>query len=267
MTSVCAVIAFRNEVQYLPTLLAYLREQGVDAFLLDNDSDDGSRDVIAHYRGAPVIGVMRLPFSGVFNLSAQLQAKEKLIAGLNHSWIIHQDADEILESNIESETLFELAARADQSGTDIIDFDEFVFLPDKAEGYPEGDYRGYGLSYYFFQPRPLRLNRMFKKASFVNFGNFGGHNITSGTNPVFETSHILRHYIVTNEAHAKTKYPERRFSENDLAKGWHGNRLNISTAALNLSNAKNGMARLEHATSRCFDRSNPRKTHFWEWQT
>jgi glycosyltransferase involved in cell wall biosynthesis len=265
MTSVCAIIAVRNEQRYLPTLFEYLREQAVDVFLIDNDSHDASRDIIAQYRYAPVLSVTRAPFSGVHDLAALLRVKEQLIGSLRHDWIIHQDADELLESAVEGESLTGLAARADSTGVDVVDFDEFVFLPKDPAGYAGGDYRRDGSNYYFHQPRPFRLNRMFRRASFLSFGDSGGHNAAFRPDPVVEAAHSLRHYIVLDQAHAQSKYAERRFSPAGVARGWHGNRLNIPVSAMDLSRAIAGTARLDHPESRGFDRSNPKSKHFWEW--
>ena len=265
MTSVCAIIAFRNERRYLPTLLGHLNNQGVDAFLIDNGSDDGSADIVAEYRNAPVIGLTRVPYAGVLDLTALLHAKEQVMGELKHDWLIHHDADEILESAAADQTLGGLAATADRSGVDVIDFDEFVFVPPSPAGYPDGDYRGHGADYYFFQPRPLRLNRMFRRSAFIGFGLSGGHSPTFQSGAVVQASHILRHYIVLDETHARSKYVQRRFAQAGLDKGWHGNRINVPAEAMDLPRALGGTTRLENPASRRFDRSQAKTTHFWEW--
>lgn len=264
MASVCAIIAVRNERPYLPVLLNHLRTEGIEAVFIDNGSDDGSLDILHSNLGDPVVNVIHLPHNGCFDLGLQLQAKTNVIESLSHDWIIHQDADEILQSPTCGESLTELATRADADGFVVIDFDEFVFLPSHSAGYSEGNYFSEGTSYYFFQPTRLRLNRMFKRQHFQGFGSSGGHKIHTAGGRILE-SNILRHYIVLSKSHASSKYLARRFAKTDTAKGWHANRIGISEAALDYTKLHRQLNGLDEATSRDFSRSNPMEEHFWHW--
>lgn len=264
MASVCAIIAVRNERPYLPVLLNHLRTEGIEAVFIDNGSDDGSVDILHSHLGDPVVNVIHLPYSGCFDLGLQLQAKIKLIESVSHDWIIHQDADEILQSPIRGESLMKLAIRADADAFTVVDFDEFVFIPTHSAGYSKGDYFSEGTSYYFFQPTRLRLNRMFKRQHFQGFGASGGHKIQIAEGRILE-SNILRHYIVLSRSHASSKYLARVFSNTDTAKGWHANRIGISEAALDYTKLHRQLNNLDEATSRDFSRCNPMEHHFWHW--
>ena len=52
-----------------------------------------------------VVGVKDLPFYGTFDLARQLAAKLAIINELDADWVIHADADELMESPREGETL------------------------------------------------------------------------------------------------------------------------------------------------------------------
>ena len=186
MTGVCAIVAFRNERRYLPTLLQHLMDEGVDVYLIDNGSTDGSLEVVERYIGAPVICVKHMPYSGAMDLASILDAKAAVISELKHDWIIHQDFDEILQSKMADESLSELSLRATRSGVGLIDFDEFVFLPQEPAGYEGGDYRR-GVQYYFFQPWPFRFNRRFRRSFFAGFGRAAGHSVMTLRDTVAET--------------------------------------------------------------------------------
>lgn len=265
MTALCAIIAVRNEAPYLRTLLEYLRDQSVDVVVLDNGSTDGSRELASRYAGAPVIEIIDLPYAGYFDLTAQICAKTEIISQLSHDWIIHQDADEILQSASENETLVELAARTQSTGLLAVDFDEFAFLPDDPAGYPRDCYLETGSRYYFFQPRLNRLNRLFKRDHFGGFENNAGHNIKGITEHHCLPNQVLRHYLVRSVEHAREKYISRQFSPTDIERGMHARRLNVAAADFEFDTQWPVVRRLATAQSRTFDRTNPRRDHYWEW--
>ena len=66
-------------------------------------------------------------------------------------------------------------------------------------------------------------------------------------------------------AWADTKYRLRRFAAEDLAKGWHGNRLRLPPEVRLPDEAD--LHRLDAPGSKVLDKTRPRKYHFWqpEW--
>src|ERR1700756_192856 len=95
--SICAVIVARNEAPYLQYLLPYLAEQNIDVVIIDNESTDSSNKIYAAYANKPVIEVLTLPFTGVFSLPAAIAKKFEVYNKLSHDWLIHHDADEIMQ--------------------------------------------------------------------------------------------------------------------------------------------------------------------------
>ena len=151
--NITAVLAIRNEEAYLANCLRDLISNGLDFVVIDNDSTDSSAQIYGRREfAAHLVRVCRLPFSGAFSLSEQLQRKMEIIEALNSDWVVHVDADEIMHSYREGEGLREALSRLDAEGWNVVNFDEFVFLPIERDYQPEMCGRQPISYYYFFQP-------------------------------------------------------------------------------------------------------------------
>jgi hypothetical protein len=263
--SICAIIAARNEFQYLKVLLPLLAEQEIDVAIIDNESTDRSRELYSDFMGEPIIAVETLPYRGFFSLSEQLAAKQELCKRINHDWIIHHDADEIMEHHKSGLTLRDAIHEADEVGYNVLNFDEFVFLPEPNSDYSNTDYYVELLRYYFFEPKKNRLNRAWKRTSQFYMAS-GGHRLQGSILSIAPTNHVLRHYIVLSEGHAKEKYLNRSFDSLDLAQGWHGNRRNFTEANMALPDRSDLLFRLRRYNSKEFCRAKPTRKHFWQWE-
>jgi glycosyltransferase involved in cell wall biosynthesis len=265
MLSICAVIAVRNEAQYLQVLLPLLLNQGIEVVILDNGSTDQSHKIYAAYDGNPIIYVRHIPYLGTFSLIQQLEEKRKIFEQIKHDWVIHHDADEVFEHFQPGLTLRDAIQEADDNGFNALNFDEFVFLPE-----PDGDYAGRNyykemLRYYFFEPFKNRKNAVWKRA--MNFDNrrSGGHLLSGDGLSFFPTNHVFRHYITLSQEHAIDKYLTRTFSQDDKSLGWHGNRLNFTRENLALPTAHPYLFTLNSYDSKDFRRDSPTPKHYWEW--
>lgn len=259
----CAVLAVRNEEYHVRRVLSDCAQQGIDVVLIDHDSTDGTRRVCEEFFGRCLVGVKRLPWLGAFDLTAQLAAKRSVISGLPHQWVIHADADELLQSPLEGESLREGITRAHHGGYDAINFEEFVFLPPPGLEPDPLRCADRFLDYYFYAPRANRLMRAWRRDRGLTNAGSGGHTL-EGDVKLFPENFVLRHYIVQSESHAREKYCGRNFSRQDVAKGWHARRLAISPERLRLP-PQDLLMRLDHPHSKRFDRSSPRTTHYWDW--
>ncbi len=263
--SICAVIGVRNEATYLGCLLPALAAQNIDVVVIDNGSSDDTGAILRTFRGSPVIAVNELTFTGEFSLSEMLRAKQKVASALPHDWVVHQDADEILEHRYPGKNLRDAIQEADARGCNALNFEEFVFLPEKGRDYVATDYRKEILRYYFFRPYENRLNRAWKSTLPVTNADSGGHLLRGAAIRFSETNHILRHYIALSQEHVENKYLRRVFSQEDLARGWHGNRIGLSRRDLQFPTRHELIFRLPNSNSKRFVRSLPAEKHYWHW--
>lgn len=264
LPSVCAVIAVRDERPYLQHLLPQLREEDIEVVLLDHGSTDGSRELAASALGQPVRAIVELPATEHFSLADQLRKKAEIIRDLPHDWVIHQDADEMLHHRDEGGTLRGAFAQAEAEGHNAVNFEEFVFLPEGGGDLPAENFAT-SRTYYFHEPRRDRLLRAWRRdAGFSNLAT-GGHTLAGPGLSVSPQSHVLRHYIVLNQAHARRKYGTRLYDPKELAQGWHTKKARLRPEQLVIPATGPWLFTLETPGSRDFRRDRPARRHFWEW--
>jgi glycosyltransferase involved in cell wall biosynthesis len=262
----CAtILAVRNEVLHLRRAIRSFVDSGIDVVIIDHASTDGTLEICKEYLGNGILSIEHLEWRGVFDLSEQLDFKAQIIGELPHDWIIHSDADEWLQSPVEGESLLEGIIRVDGLGYNAINFDEFVFLPDPDESDIFPDYEKKFLYYYYFAPQQKRLMRAWKKNCGFSNNAAGGHKLGGIGLNLAPHAFILRHYIALSQAHALKKYLGREFSDRDLKKGWHNNRVEINEENLKLPGTV-GLKQLSRWVAVDFDRSDPKNKHYWEWR-
>lgn len=260
---IVAVLAVRNEAAYLGNALRYLMRNGINFVVIDNDSEDETAAVARRQEfSGSLIDFVRVPFAGAYDWTRLLHAKMAIIGNLNADWVIHHDADEIMHSYREGETLAEAIARIDAGNHNVIDLNEFVFLPVDHSYRPDLEQRM--RYYYFFEPHPRRLMRAWKPACGLNMLESGGHILNGADIRIAPEQFALRHYIFRDQKHALTKYSDRIFAAGDRAKGWHGNRIGNPTHKFQFP-PRSLLQRLTHQGSRRFDRSRPVAAHYWQW--
>jgi hypothetical protein len=265
--SICAVIAVRNEENYLRVLLPILASQKIDVAIIDNESTDGSLELFNSYANAPIILLETLPYKGYFSLTEQLTAKAKVCSKINHDWVVHLDADEILDHREPGLTLRDAIEEADAAGYNALNFEEFVFLPEAGSDYSNKNYYLEMLTYYYFLYMDNNRHQRVWKREFL-FDNItsGGHLLSGAKLFVSPVSHLLKHYIVLSYEHALKKYLNRTFDKNEVERNWHFNRLNFTEENLKIPSASKYLFRLNTFDSKDFNKSAPADKHFWEWE-
>lgn len=231
---VIALLALRNEALYLERCLRHLAEQGVETYVIDNGSEDGSLEIARAWLGRGVIGIETLPYPGFYDWQGILKRKSELASALGDHWYLHQDADEIRQSPIPGQTLAEAIAAADAAGFNAVEFLEFVFVPtDRSQDARGQDYVA-ALPYaYYFQPNPLHRVNAWRHAGPVDLLSFGGHRAEFPGRRISPEPLILRHYPFLSWEHLLDKYQRaRRYSEYEVqVLGWHGRRARFDPEA------------------------------------
>jgi Sulfotransferase family/Glycosyl transferase family 2 len=228
MLSICAVIAAHNAAKTLGCVLAHLERNRIIVHMIDNGSTDITPEIIAQHKGAPVVEVTRQEFDGIFRLKQQLELKEAIVKNLGVDWVIHNDADEILESSNEGESLREMIERLDREGFDVIDCDEFVFAPVEDASDPR-DFVNEMRHYYHFSPVGRVLHRAQRSANArLSWSTTGGHKLPLDGRKLAPERIRLRHYIGLSLDHMRSQYLGRVFAGEELQEGWHHNRVPLT---------------------------------------
>jgi glycosyltransferase involved in cell wall biosynthesis len=262
---IAAIVCVRNEQVHIARCLNDFVTDGIDVILIDNGSEDRTVDVARGFLGRGLLSIESLPWNGAFELGAQLALKKTIVAQLEHDWVIHADADEWMRPPAPETSLSAAIRRVDEEGFNCINFDEMVFVPWPEESFEDGNYVQRMTTYYFFEPRPLRLMRAWRRSIDADNTQSGGHTLRSGQLKASPESFVLRHYIALSLAHAVAKYVGRRFASDEIGRRWHLNRLGVTAANLVVVPSPY-LKRLELWSSGSFDRSAPAKTHYWQWQ-
>lgn len=221
---IVALLAIRNESLFIEKCLEHLYAQGIYTYVIDNESTDKSILIAEKFKKKGVIGIESLPFTGVFDLTAQLELKQKIAKSLEADWFIHHDADEIRYAPSRFNSLHDGILSADRAGYNAINFNEFVFLPtSKDESYEGTDYVHSMRHYYFFAPKPLRrINAWKNSGQEIDLISSGGHAVNFPGISIFPENFILRHYLALSVDHACQKYgTARKYSRTELQRGWH----------------------------------------------
>jgi hypothetical protein len=228
-------------------------------YVLDNDSTDGTAEIVREYLRHGVLAIERLPRHGVFSLTAQLRRKEQLAASLDADWFMHVDADEV-HHTVDGLTLPESFARSERDGFNAVNFVEYTFVPTRE--HPDHDHPRFRETmrwYYPFVPAyPHRLNAWKRQAGPVDLVRSGGHVVSFEGLRMDPAPRCMRHYLFLSRAHAVRKYQSIVFDPAECAAGWHGWRASADLSRLTLPSARD---LLESSSRHDLNRARPRRVH------
>lgn len=221
---VIALLATYNEERFIVPCLEHLVQQGLEVYIIDNESEDRTVPLARRFLGRGVAGIETLPRRGVYPWHAILKRKEELAAELKADWFMHVDADEIRLPPVSGQkTLAKAFAEVDREGFNAVNFLEFTFVPTRQS--PDHDHPDYLRTmrwYYPIQPRfPHQLKAWKKQDGRVDLAGSAGHLVRFPGLNMYPTSFPMRHYLFLSRKHAIRKYVNRNYDETELARGWH----------------------------------------------
>jgi glycosyltransferase involved in cell wall biosynthesis len=226
---VIAIVAAWNEERFVGPFLEHMAAQGVETYLIDNESTDRTVEIAESFRGRGLAGLETLPRHGQYRWRAILERKEELAQALDADWFLHADPDEIRLPPSSAETLAEAFARVDAEGFNAVNFQEFVFVPTREE--PDHDHPRFQETmrrYYPLQRRfPDRLTAWERQAQRVELAWRGGHEVRFPGLRMYPAPFKMRHYLFLSREHALEKYGERLYDEAEIEAGWHGWRAKV----------------------------------------
>lgn len=255
---ITAIICAHDEDGYLRTTLAHLVRNGIRLMVIDNGSTDSTSRIFDDF-SSHIIARDLLPWHGELDLVAILERKAALASQVREGWIIHQDADEILESHDPGETLRTAIERIDRTPANTINFEEFVFLPVGGQSFAGRDFHPLARHYYFHAPQQHRLMRAWRATAGLSQVE-GGHRLSEHGRVLHPRNLVLRHYPFLDLDHAQRKYSRRRFAERGLAQGWHWQRRDVLPSDMEFPAPE----RLKTwIPGRPLDTSDPWPRHYW----
>jgi len=230
-----AIMPVFNEEDVIGPAIADLIGQGVDVYLIDHCSTDGTVAAAEPYLGRGLVHIERFPDDAGFDEQNRhemvwreiLRRVEQVSeAERDYSWYLFVNADEFRETPWPDTTLRDGLARVDELGYNAVNFALFNFRPTDESFVPGTDPRvaltGYevGALYDTLQIKAWRR----PTGGTADLVHSGGHNIGLPGRRVFPLPFILRHYPIRSSEHGRRKvHAERlgRFSRRERADGWH----------------------------------------------
>ena len=236
---VIALLATYNEQRFIANCIEHLWRNGVETYLIDNDSTDRTLESAERYRGRGLVGTERLPRDGYSRLRERCERKEVLALELDADWFVHLDADEIRLPPSPRQTLREAFEEVERQGCNAVDFQEFVFVPTRES--PDHDHAGYPETmrwYYPFLPwSPHRLNAWKRQPARVDLAWSAGHQVRFPGLTMYPRPFPMRHYMYLSVAHAIRKYVPLRYDPQAVERGWHGKRVALRAEDIGLASA------------------------------
>jgi glycosyltransferase involved in cell wall biosynthesis len=270
---VVALISAYNEERFIAGCIEHLARQGIDVYLIDNGSVDGTVSRAERYFGKGLVGLETLPRHGAFSLRGILARKEELAADLDADWFIHHDADEIRFAFPSRRTLAEALTEVDAAGYNAVNFLEFTFVPTvEAPDHDHPRFQDTMRHYYAFLPVfPHRLNAWKRQPEPVDLTSWAGHRVLFSGVRMWPESFRMRHYLFLSRAHAAEKYGGRVRTALETSQGWGGWRTTLAHAndepLIDLLRLPHQSELREYVTDDLLDASDPLPVHLWgeEW--
>ncbi len=227
---VIALMSSFNEEDVIVPVIEQLHREGVDAYLIDNWSTDGTYEKALALRGRGLVGLERFPPGGpsaTFDWENLLKRKEELCRELKADWFIHHDADEIHESPWKGACLRDAVYWVDQQGYNAIDLTMLVFPPID-DSYRSGSSLAAHFRYCEFDPMPRGAVPLVRAWKAVGGGavltRSGGHSAEFPGRRVYPYKFLLRHYPIRSQLHGEKKVfheRQRRWNPMERKQGWH----------------------------------------------
>lgn len=201
---VVALLAVADGRRFLAGCLQHLFAQGVEAYVIDLGSRDGSRELAARCLGRGVVGLESFPGRGPAWERDLMVRKEELAATLAADWFLDLEVDELPQASEPGRRLAEALGAVGREGHDAVEFREFVFLPTAED--PDHDHAGYRDTmrwYYPYVPRPQNPLRAWRRpaAGRVESAGSAGHRPRGPGTRVAPTRFPLRRYPFLSRGH------------------------------------------------------------------
>jgi glycosyltransferase involved in cell wall biosynthesis len=259
---VIAIIASYNERRFIDPCLEHLHRHGVDSYLIDNRSTDGTVERAEGWLAKGLVGIESFPREkdDIYAWRSLLARKEEVARELDADWFIHLDPDEIRLPPSEKQTLAAALQAVDREGFNAVNFAEFTFIPTREEpDHDHSDFQQTLLTYYPFEPRFPHKLTAWKAGPKVELASSAGHRLSFPGMRMYPKPFPMKHYLFLSVSHAIEKYVARNYDPAEVESGWHGWRARIAPADIRLPSKRElRAARFDEG----LDPSDPRTRHY-----
>jgi hypothetical protein len=254
------VVAFMptfNEADIISQSLRYLIAQGIEIYVLDNWSNDGTAEQVEGFLGHGVIGLERFPQSGpvaTYEWRRILSRLEELARTIPADWFMLHDADERRYAPWTGVSLKRGLYHVDCSGFNCVDHVVVHHWPTRARFDPSASLESQ-LRFYTFSDHPghFHQRRAWKNPHRdVSIAPSAGHDVRFPGRLVYPFKFLLRHYPIRSQEHGERKvFAERmgRWNPDERSLGWHRQYDGMPPGTSFLRDP----ATLENAAGRAFD--------------
>ena len=230
---VLAIMTSYNEEDIIVPSIMKLVQQGIDVYLIDNWSNDGTYDLARELKNAGLIELERFPHEGeqkYFELGVLLQRVEEIASEQDANWFVHHDVDEVRMSPWLGVNYREGLYRVDQAGYSCIDHLGITFQPVDNGFEPGSDFERY---FQYFDLKRFRarygksvphLKAWKNTGREISLAESGGHDVQFEGRHIYPLPFLLKHYPFRSQEHAWNKvFLDRRPRYNPVEKeaGWH----------------------------------------------
>jgi len=228
-----AVMPVFNEADVIYHSVGALVAEGVDVYLIDHESTDGTVEAARPWLGRGLVHIERFPDDAGFPERNRhemvwrdiLRRVGEVTGEIDADWYMFVNADEFREAPWPGMALADGLSEVDELGYNAVDFEWFDFLPIDDRFPPGEDPRRHLL--YFETPERWdvpQIKAWKRQAQTVDLVQNGGHDVIFDGKRVFPVPFILRHYPIRSSEHGRRKVrAERlpRFAPEERADGWH----------------------------------------------
>ncbi len=227
MKTACALLAAYNEADIILESVTKLIRDGIDVFVIDNGSTDGTAELLAPLVGKGIVDIQSVRFQEdgreVYDWTSILRLKENLSRRMAYDWFLHVDADEVRYAPWPGYSLREGLDKVDRSGYSLVNFKLYNFrlTEDIAQSDDyERDMPLYSAGEHFNQYQV----KAWKAHKDIDIVANGGHIARRPDGRIYPVRFVHKHYPVRSLEHGKRKIileRKQRFSVAEKQRGWH----------------------------------------------
>lgn len=230
---ILALMCVRNEADLLAESLEYLIQSGIEVYVMDNGSTDGSLEIARSYVGKGVRHVERFPEDSQcssmaheqFVLGDILRRKNELARSEDADWFLNVDADEFRDGPWDGWNLAESLRRVDREGYSAVNFEVFDFQWTDAD-LSEEKRVTQRMKHYWQRPwwNSAQIKAWKKSLDLEGMVESGGHYVDFPGRKIYPRRFLMRHYPLRSAEMAHRKLMQdrvQRLCHDEVARGWH----------------------------------------------